>query len=216
MQEIFTARAKTLPQRYLISPQIFAAEQARIFSTQWLCVGHQTQIPGPGAYLLQEVSDESLIILRDQQGKVRGFYNVCRHRAGPPAEGCGSRKLFRCGYHGWTYGLDGSLISVTEIDGVEGFRPEDFSLVPVRTEEWFNLVFVNLDPAARPLRESLGELTNFRKDVGCIGGGLYFDVAGVSRSELHVLTQRVAEEKRLLGHKTDVTPQRFEWDLTNG
>src|SRR5207253_4366752 len=61
--------------------------------------------------------------------------------------------------------------------------------------------------------KSLGELTNFRKDVGCIGGGLDFDVAGVSRSELHVLPQRVAEEKRLLGHKADVTPQRFEWDL---
>jgi choline monooxygenase len=66
--------------------------------------------------------------------------------------------LFRCGYHGWTYALDGTLISATEIEGVKGFRAEDFSLLPVRTEEWFNLVFVNLDPQAPPLRQTLGDL----------------------------------------------------------
>jgi len=101
---------------------------------------------------------ESLLFARGADERLRGFYNVCRHRAGPPAEGCGSRKLFRCGYHGWTYGLDGALISATEIEGVEGFCAEDFALRPVRTEEWFKLVFANLDPEARPLRESLGEL----------------------------------------------------------
>jgi choline monooxygenase len=99
-----------------------------------------------------------LLFVRAAEGTLRGFYNVCRHRAGPPAEGCGSRKLFRCGYHGWTYGLDGSLISATEIEGIEGFRANDFSLVPVRTEEWFNLVFANLDSQASPLRGSLAEL----------------------------------------------------------
>lgn len=102
---------------------------------------------------------EPLLFVRGSDGVLRGFYNVCRHRAGPPAEGCGSRKLFRCGYHGWTYGLDGALISATEIEGVRGFSPEEFALKPVQTEEWFNLVFVNLDPQARPLRESLGQLT---------------------------------------------------------
>ena len=97
-------------------------------------------------------------MVRGADQQLRGFYNVCRHRAGPPAEGCGSRKLFRCVYHGWTYNLDGSLNHATEIEGVEGFRAEDFALVPVRCEEWFNLVFVNLDPDARPLIESLGDL----------------------------------------------------------
>jgi len=74
-------------------------------------------------------------------------------------KGCGSRKLFRCGYHGWTYALDGALLSATEIDGVEGFRPEDFALVPLRVEELFNFIFVNLDPGAQPVRGRLGELT---------------------------------------------------------
>ena len=153
------SRAWTLPAALYTDAAVFAAEKERIFSETWQVVGRHDQVAKPGDYFTAEVAGEPLLIVRDAEGGLRGFYNVCRHRAGPPAEGCGSRKLFRCGYHGWTYGLDGALISATEIEGVEGFRPEDFSLTPVRTEEWFNLIFVNLDPDARPLRESLGDLT---------------------------------------------------------
>src|SRR6202035_5501951 len=123
---------------------VFAEEKETIFARTWFT---------------PELMGEPLLIVRDAGEKLRGFYNVCRHRAGPPAQGCGSRKVFRCGYHGWSYGLDGSLISATEIEGVEGFRPEDFALVPVQVEEWFNFIFVNLNPEAKPLGRSLGELT---------------------------------------------------------
>ena len=149
------AKAWTLPSPLYTSAEVFAAEKERIFSRTWQVVGHHGQVSTPGDYFTTELAGEPLLIVRGAGGELRGFYNVCRHRAGPPAEGCGSRKIFRCGYHGWTYGLDGSLISATEIEGVEGFRPEDFSLAPVRTEEWFNFVFVNLNPEAVPLRESL-------------------------------------------------------------
>ena len=152
------ARAWTLPAELYRDASIFAAEKEKIFSRTWQVVGNASQVANPTDYFTTELIGEPLLIVRGGDGKLRGFYNVCRHRAGPPAEGCGSRKLFRCGYHGWTYGLDGALLSATEIEGVEGFRPEEFALKPVRTEEWFNLVFVNLDPEARPLRESLGEL----------------------------------------------------------
>src|SRR6516162_9388797 len=152
------ARAWTLPSTLYTDSTVFAAERERIFARTWQVVGHASQVTNPGDYFTTEILGEPLVFVRGNEGQLRGFYNVCRHRAGPPAEGCGSRKLFRCGYHGWTYGLDGSLISATEIDGVQGFRTEDFALMPVRTEEWFNFVFVNLDPNARPLRESLGQL----------------------------------------------------------
>jgi choline monooxygenase len=152
------ARAWTLPSFLYTDPQVFAEEKERIFTSTWQVVGHAHQVANPGDYFTTELVGEPLLFARGVDEKLRGFYNVCRHRTGPPAEGCGSRKLFRCGYHGWTYGLDGALISATEIEGVEGFRPEDFALAPVRTEEWFNLVFANLDPNAPPLRESLGEL----------------------------------------------------------
>ncbi len=152
------AHAWTLPASLYTDASVFAIEKGKIFARTWQVVGHASQVANPGDYFTTDLIGEPLFLVRGMDGKLRGFYNVCRHRAGPPAEGCGSRKLFRCGYHGWTYGLDGALISATEIDGVEGFRAEDFALAPVRTEEWFNLVFVNLDPEAQPLRQSLGDL----------------------------------------------------------
>jgi len=152
------ARAWTLPAHLYTDPSVLVVEREKIFARTWQVVGHSSQVANPGDYFTTELIDEPLLLVRGLDGRLRGFYNVCRHRAGPPAEGCGSRKLFRCGYHGWTYGLDGALLSATEIEGVEGFDPEEFALKPVAAEEWFNLVFVNLDPAARPLRASLGEL----------------------------------------------------------
>jgi choline monooxygenase len=152
------SRAWSLPSRFYTDPAVFAAEKEGIFSRSWQVVGHRHQLANPGDFFTTELQGEPLLLVRDENAKLRGFYNVCRHRAGPPAEGCGSRKLFRCGYHGWTYGLDGKLISATEVEGVQDFRPENFALKPVRAEEWFSLVFVNLDPNAEPLLQSLREL----------------------------------------------------------
>ena len=152
------ARAWTLPAVLYTDASVLAAEKEKIFSRTWQVVGHADQVANPGDYFTIDLVGEPLVIVRGSDARLRGFYNVCRHRAGPPAEGCGSRKLFRCGYHGWTYGLDGALLNATEIEGADGFRPEDFALVPVRVEEWFNFVLVNLDPEAPALREFLGKL----------------------------------------------------------
>src|SRR5262249_55004622 len=78
--DTFSTGAKTLPREYLFSPEVFAREQERIFSTHWLCVGHQSQLPNRGDYFTQALAGESLILLRDQTEAIRGFYNVCRHR----------------------------------------------------------------------------------------------------------------------------------------
>jgi phenylpropionate dioxygenase-like ring-hydroxylating dioxygenase large terminal subunit len=150
--------AWTLHAALYIDPTVFAREKENIFRRTWQVVGHASQVAHPGAYFTTELLGEPLLFVRGSDGKLRGFYNVCRHRAGPPAEGCGTHKLFRCGYHGWTYDLDGTLISATEIEGVKGFRAEEFSLAPVHVEEWFNLVFVHLDPLAPPLLRTLGGL----------------------------------------------------------
>src|SRR5437016_903842 len=105
--------AKSLPQKYFVSPKIFAKEQAEIFSKEWLLVGHQSQIAAAGDYIVQQVIGESLIVIRDKSGEIHGFFNVCRHRgtrliehrAGGADNGrCGA---IQCPYHAWTYGLDG-------------------------------------------------------------------------------------------------------------
>jgi choline monooxygenase len=152
------ARASTLPAPLYFNPETFEAEKARIFASSWQVVGHVRQAASAGDYFTFDLIGEPLLIARGEDGILRGFYNVCRHRAGNPASGCGNRKLFRCGYHGWTYRLDGALLVAPEFEGVEDFDPKDFGLAPVRLEEWCNLIFVNLDPAAPPLLESLGEL----------------------------------------------------------
>jgi choline monooxygenase len=84
---------------------------------------------------------------------------VCRHRAGPVASGAGSCKALRCGYHGWTYGLDGRLLATPEFEGVENFRREDVRLPEFRAASWIGLVFANLDIAAPALAATLGDLS---------------------------------------------------------
>jgi len=151
-------RAWSLPAPFYTDPSVLALEHEKIFGKTWQVVGHCHQVANAGDFFTTDLHGEPLLLVRAADGQLRGFYNVCRHRAGPPAEGCGSRKVFRCAYHGWTYGLDGSLICAPEFEGQPDFSSDRFALMPVRTEQWFNLVFANLDPSAEPLVKSLGEL----------------------------------------------------------
>lgn len=154
------ARAWSVPARFYSDPSVLAIEHENIFRRTWQVVGHAHQLAKPGDFFTAELCNEPLLLVRGAKGELRGFYNVCRHRAGPPAEACGTRKVFRCGYHGWTYALDGSLVSAPEVEGVQDFDPAQFALLPVRAEEWFNLIFVNLDEDAAPLKTSLGQMAN--------------------------------------------------------
>jgi Rieske 2Fe-2S family protein len=138
--ETFTSGAKTLPQRYFVSPDIFAKEQETIFSEQWILVGHQSQIAKAGDYFAQEVAGESLIIVRDKGGDVRGFYNVCRHRGTRLCEEpVGHSSAIQCPYHAWTYGLDGRLIGAPHMDEVQGFNKAEHSLHAVNLALWVHL-----------------------------------------------------------------------------
>lgn len=151
-------RAYTLPSNFYVDPSLLAEEKRRIFWRTWQIVGRREQAANPGDYFTFDLCGEPLLITRDTEKKLRGYYNVCRHRAGPPAEGCGNRKVFRCGYHGWTYGLDGRLLNAPEMDGTANFCADDFRLRPVNVAEWEGQIFVNLDPDAPPLLHALGEL----------------------------------------------------------
>jgi len=157
--ETFTVGAKTLPQQYFVSPEVFAREQEKIFSRQWVCAGHQSEIAKAGDYFVREVAGESLIILRDKGGKLRGFYNVCRHRGTRLREdrvgqaASGHVTVIQCPYHAWTYGLDGRLIGAPHMDEVQGFNKADYSLHAVNLALWEGFVFVNLARASAPLEQ---------------------------------------------------------------
>ena len=146
--------AKSLPQRYFVSPDIFAKEQSEIFSKQWLLVGHQSQVPKPGDYLLTTIAGESVIVSKDQKSQVRGFYNVCRHRGTRLREdACGHASAIQCPYHAWTYALDGRLIGAPHMDDVQGFDKADYSLHRVNLGLWEGLIFVNLEKNPEPLEK---------------------------------------------------------------
>jgi glycine betaine catabolism A len=139
-----------LPQRYFVSPEVLAEEEEKIFSKHWLLVGHQSQIPAAGDYFVQETAGESVIIVRDRSGEIRGFYNVCRHRGTRLCEDSGRHSsTIQCPYHAWTYGLDGRLIGSPHMDEVPGFDRSEYSLHPVNLGLWEGFIFVNLDDAAR-------------------------------------------------------------------
>ncbi|PYK11285.1 MAG: (2Fe-2S)-binding protein [Verrucomicrobia bacterium] len=152
--ETFGAESKTLGQQYFVSPEIFAKEQDRIFSKQWVLVGHQSQLAEVGDYFVVVVAGESLIIVRDQKSVIHAFYNVCRHRGTRLKEDtCGHGSAIRCPYHAWTYGLDGRLIGAPHMDQVQDFHRGDYSLHAVNVAVWEGFIFTNLADSPAPLDE---------------------------------------------------------------
>src|SRR5438552_9472492 len=157
-KRIRSAGARSLPQKYFISPDVFAEEQESIFSKEWLLVGHQSQIPKPGDYIVRQVIGESLIVIRDKDEEIRAFYNVCRHRGTRLIEHrageavCGHTSAIQCPYRAWSYGLDGRLIGAPHMDGVPGFDKANYPLHPVNLGVWEGFIFINLNDGEARLR----------------------------------------------------------------
>ena len=161
--------AQTLASRFYIDPAILAVEKEKIFRRTWQLVGTLGQscgemngrsrtIADTETFFTAEVADEPIVIVRDKEGTLRAFSNVCRHRAGPIAQGSGCKNVLRCGYHGWTYTLDGRLIGTPDVEGVEFFDRSTMGMVPLRLEIWEQFIFVNFDLKAEPLSSFLGAI----------------------------------------------------------
>lgn len=152
------ARASTLPAFTYTDEAILAAERERIFRRTWQPIAHAADLAAPGAYVTGDVDGAPVVVTRDTAGVLRGFHNVCRHRAGPVALGKGARKSLTCKYHGWTYALDGALLSTPELGDARDFDRSCHGLRPVRACVWGPIVFVNLDADAEPLERVLGAI----------------------------------------------------------
>lgn len=145
-------RSWTIPSAWYTDPAFHDLDRDAIFARTWQGVGHLGQLREPGDFFTTTVADSPVIVLRDREGVLRAFYNVCRHRGGPLATAtAGCVKALTCQYHGWTYLLDGSLRGVPRWDRVDLFDKKDYGLVPIRVETWQGQVFVNLDADAAPL-----------------------------------------------------------------
>jgi glycine betaine catabolism A len=150
--------ATTLPGRYYTDPDLFSDEVERFYCQTWICAGRIEQIPTPGDYFLREVAGESIIITRDRSHALRAFFNVCRHRGTricTAVEGHFAGRI-QCGYHGWTYGLDGRLIGAPHMQ--DTFSREDYPLNRVQLDVWDGHIFINLGSEPAPLASQLEDL----------------------------------------------------------
>ncbi len=153
------ADASTIPAPWYVDPRLYDLEKRTVFSKTWQWIGRTDQVEKPGQFITFRVADEPIVAVRGNDGVLRAFYNVCRHHAAAVVtEPCGHAQILRCPYHGWNYGLDGSLKGMPEFEGVKNFERGVNGLHPVRVETWENFVFVNLDDQAEPLAEFLGGL----------------------------------------------------------
>jgi len=169
------SQASTIPAAWYVDPRIAELERLSVFGKAWQLVARTDQVKTPGEFVRATVAGEPIVVVRGGDGILRAFYNVCRHHAAAVVtEPCGQAVLLHCPYHGWNYGLDGSLKGMPEFEGVENFDRAQNGLVPVRVETWECFVFVNLDDQAIPLAEFLGGLVQRVAPLG-IGQLHYFD-----------------------------------------
>jgi choline monooxygenase len=151
--------AYTIPSSWYVDGRLAELECQNVFGQTWQVVGRSDQVRRPGDFLTAELAGEPLIIVRGSDNQLRAFFNVCPHHAAAVVtEQQGAATIFRCPYHGWSYGLDGSLKGAPEFEGVCSFDRSQNGLLSVRVETWEQFIFVNLDPEAAPLASFLGRL----------------------------------------------------------
>ena len=150
--------AWTPPASWYVEPGFLEVEAETVFSRHWLCAARADQVSEPGSYATSSSLRHHHVVVRADDGQLRGFHNVCRHHATLVMEGAGRCSELVCPYHGWTYDLQGRLRRAPRAGGMRDFDRDDFGLSPVAAEEWGPMVFVHADPAARPVGEGLGAL----------------------------------------------------------
>jgi choline monooxygenase len=169
--------ASTLIPDAYTSPEFFALEQEKVFTTGWVAVGFAADVDRPGACTVVEVAGRSIIVTRNRQGELRGFHNVCRHRAtrllALDTREVGKRGRIRCPYHSWTYDTDGTCLGTPLFEGsdvpagqeaifdtsvAKGFDRADYGLLTVAVDTWGPFLFVNLSADPPPLATQLGDL----------------------------------------------------------
>jgi choline monooxygenase len=146
------SRARTPSAAFYSDPAQLQRECATVLRHSWQYVGRTAQLRAHGDYFTTRIVDEPLLLLNDG-GVLRGFFNICRHRAGPLAQGCGNAARIVCRYHGWTYSLQGQLLRAPEMDGVTPFDPAGIEIQPVQLHVLGPMIFAALDPSTPPFDE---------------------------------------------------------------
>jgi choline monooxygenase len=146
------AAGYTLPAAYFYDAGVFARERTGIFFKSWHLAAHRSELREPGSYVTLDILDQSVIVVAGRDGVIRAFHNVCQHRGNRLLGGRrGRADLLTCAYHAWSYALDGSLRGASQTKQMPSFDKSAHGQRPVRVEVFAAFVFVNLDPAAKPV-----------------------------------------------------------------
>ena len=151
--------AWTIPAPWYVDERVAELERQTVFSHTWQMVGRLDQLSEPGRYITTVLAGEPIVVVRGEDGVIRGFFNVCRHHAASVmTEPDGKAPILRCPYHGWTYSLAGELKGTPDFAGVCSFDKGKSGLMPVETATWEKFVFVRLVPGGPSLEQTLGPL----------------------------------------------------------
>ena len=162
-------RSSTLPAGAYTDPSVLRWERERFFDRSWVCVGRAAGLERSGDQRALPLGHESVLLVRGEDGALRAFYNVCRHRGHEllPVGGLACGKFVRCLYHAWAYGLEGELKGAPGFGRAEGFDRTEHPLVPMRVVEWHGWVFANASGDAPLFEEHVGNLEDLVREYGC-------------------------------------------------
>jgi phenylpropionate dioxygenase-like ring-hydroxylating dioxygenase large terminal subunit len=152
-------RLPLVPAGRYVDPAFLALEAEYLWRRSWVYACHADELPDAGSYRLFRGTGSPIVIVRDEDRTVRAFYNTCRHRGAPlVTAGSGKLRAFVCGFHGWTYSLEGKLVGLRDRRDFVGLETGNCSLAALRCEAFGNWIFVNEDPEAEPLLSHLGPI----------------------------------------------------------
>ncbi|MFT5459001.1 MAG: choline monooxygenase [Myxococcota bacterium] len=160
------AAASTPPASWYVDPSIYAIEQRRVFARSWLQVARTDQLHAPGMSVGGCLAGLPWLVVRGDDGVLRAFHNVCRHKAALLVDGTATGTDLRCPYHGWRYRLDGRLLRAPRVAGIQAFDRDTLSLHPMAVAEWGPFVFINADAEAEPLVDQIPELDRLLSATG--------------------------------------------------
>ena len=163
-------RSHSIDTRCYTEPKFLAIEQRQVFHRSWQFLCHEEKLRETGSYLSMYIQGQPIFAIRNRDGELKAYYNVCKHRGHELLSGEGQIRRITCPYHAWTYDLNGALVTAPRSEHLENFNQKDICLEPVRIEVFCHLIFINLDPGADALATQSGNLASevmqYAPDIG--------------------------------------------------
>ena len=157
-------QARAMPKSVYTTEAFLNYELENVFKKDWFCAGRSDSLKNIGDYLTLELAGQPIMVLRDNDNKIRAQSNVCRHRMSTLLEGSGNTRSIICPYHAWTYGLNGALRGAPAMTLNENFNKKDYCLPEIKCEEWLGWIMISLNSKAKPINNSLSEVSDLIGD----------------------------------------------------